>query len=176
MARNRNVRRSFGGRTSPGRLTEWFGTVLAADFTTLAANTFAVNLVMTAAELAKRPFTITRVVGQLNIMSDQNVAVETPFGAYGGIVVSDKAVATGATAIPDPTTEVSSDGWFVYQPFAAEGSASTNVGRPLQRFMIDSRAQRKVEDGDQFVFMIGNASAADALLFQVNLRVLVKLS
>ena len=175
MAR-RVMRRSSGFRRSPGRLTEWFGTTLLSDWIAVAANTFQVVVVQTSAELAKRPFTITRTVGELAVQSDQNAAVEVPFGVFGGIVISDKAAATGVTAIPDPTTEVSSDEWFVYTPWHCEGSASTNVGRPIERYAIDSRGQRKVEDGEQYTFMIGNASAADGALFQVNLRLLVKLS
>ena len=175
MPRTRQmVRRSFG--RSPGRLTEWFGSAFLTDISPLAASSFVVQLTMVAAELAKRPFTITRTIGELVVQSDQNAAVENPFGAFGGLVVSDKAVATGATAIPDPVSEPSSDSWFVYQPWSAEGAASTNVGRPLQRYLIDSRAQRKVQDGDQFVFVMANASAADGVLFSISLRVLVKLS
>jgi len=178
MARNRVVRRSGGlvrGR-SVGRLTEWFGTVFSADFTPIAANTFLVQLVLTAAELAKRPFTITRTVGELVIRSDQAAAVEFPFGAVGGMVVSDKAVATGATAIPDPTTEVSSDEWFLYFPWGAPGDASTNVGQRPAHYPFDSRAQRKVVDGEQIVFVVGNANGTDGASFFLNLRMLVKLS
>ena len=82
---------------------------------TLPANTFIIDGSMSAAELAKRPFTVTRTVGMISVQSDQNVAVEIPFGAFGMRVVSDKAVATGAAAIPDPVTQVSDDAWYVYQ-------------------------------------------------------------
>ena len=178
MPRGRVARRSFGlqrGR-SVGRLTEWFGTIFGTDATTLPASTGLLALVMTAAELAKRPFTITRTVGLLSVQSDQNAAPEFPFGALGGLVVSEKAIATGFTAVPDPVTESDSDLWFLYQSFSAEGSASTNVGRPLMQFPLDSRAQRKVQDGEEFAFVIANASAADGLNFFLNLRILVKLS
>ena len=177
MARNRIVRRSGGfGRGGSGRLTEWFGDPFQTVEGSLPANSFVVVSALLAAGLAKRPFTITRTIGMISILSDQNVAVEVPFGAVGGIVVSEKAVATGATAIPDPVTQVNSDLWFMYQSFAAEGSASTNVGRPIEHFPFDSRAQRKVEDGDDFVFVISNASAADGLQYIFNVRTLVKLS
>ncbi len=177
MARNRVVRRSFGGaRRSPGRLTEWFGHDFATDATALAANSFIIATSLSTAALAKRPLTITRTVGELFIQSDQNAAVENPFGAMGGMVVSDKAVSVGAAAIPDPVTQVNSDEWFLYQAFAAEGSTSTNVGRPMERFSFDSRAQRKVQDGEDIAFVIANASAADGLLFIFTFRMLIKLS
>ena len=95
MARNRVVRRSGGGfRRSPGRLTEWFGDPVATDATTLAAATFQLVTGLSAAGLAKRPFTITRTVGLLSIYSDQAGAVEHVNGAFGVMVVSEKAVTT----------------------------------------------------------------------------------
>ena len=175
MARNRVVRRSFG-RSSPGRLTEWFADPFASAEVTLVANTFIIFSSLTAAGLAKRPFTITRTVGLLACRSDQAAAIEFPNGAVGGMVVSEKAVATGATAVPDPVTEASSDEWFMYQQWVAGGEASTNAGFPVSQYMIDSRAQRKVQDGEDFVIMIANASAADAITFHLQLRFLVKLS
>ncbi len=177
MPRNRVVRRSGGfGRRSPGRLTEWFGHDFAVDTTNLAAATFVIQTSLSVAALAKRPFTITRTVGELFIQSDQNAAIETVLGAMGGIVVSEKAIATGATAVPDPVTQVGSDEWFLYQSFAAEGSASTNVGRPMETFSFDSRAQRRVQDGEDIAFVIANASAADGLNFIFQFRMLIKLS
>ena len=177
MARTRTVvRRSFGGRRSPGRLTEWFGKAFASDTIALPAASFVIDSSLTATGVAKIPFTITRTIGLLSVMSDQNAAVEVPFGAFGMRVVSAKALATGPTAVPDPVTEVTDDGWYVYQPFSCEGTLSSNAGRPIMQFPFDSRAQRKVEDGDQVVAMMANASAADGLLYVLNLRFLVKLS
>ena len=175
MPRNRIARRTFGNRSS-GRLTEWFGLSFLTDFSTLAGNTFIIQGVMTAAELAKRPFTITRTIGNLWCRSDQVAAAELPFGALGGIVVSDKAVATGATAVPDPVTEVSSDEWFMYQSWAAGGESNAGAGTPLSVFSFDSRAQRKVADGEQFVIMMANSNGSDAVQFVLSMRILVKLS
>ena len=177
MARNRVVRRSFGGaRRSPGRLTEWVAVQFQDVGIALAASTFRIDSFFGAPALAKRPFTITRVVGLLSILSDQNAAVELVFGALGFAVVSEKAVTTGATAVPDPVTEASSDLWHVYQSFAAEGSSSTNVGRPMEQFAFDSRAQRKVQDGENCVAVIANASATFGLTYVLNYRILIKLS
>ncbi len=175
MPRNRVVRRSFGGaRRSSGRLTEWFADTFAASETALAASSFVILSSLSAAGLAKRPFTITRTVGTLFVYSDQVAAFEAPFGAVGGMVVSAKAVATGATAIPDPVTEGSSDEWFMYQNFAAQGDGLT--GRPQYMFGFDSRAQRKVQDGEDFVFVLANANSVDGMNFIFNVRTLVKLS
>ncbi len=176
MARNRVVRRSGGGfRRSPGRLTEWFGVPFTVVETALPQASFIIFTSLTAAGLAKRPFTIIRTVGLLTIGNDQAAAFEFPSGALGGIVVSEKAVATGATAIPDPVTEVNSDEWFLYVPWAVSSDANGG-GRPTRDFAFDSRAQRKVEDGEDIAFVVANAHNADAALFQLNMRVLVKLS
>ena len=177
MARRSMVRRSSSfGRRSPGRLTEWLGDTFATAESSLAASSFIVLSSLAPAGAAKRPFTITRTVGSLFVASDQNAAVEFPAGAVGGLVVSDKAVALGATAIPDPVTQVTSDQWFMYENWAIDGSASTNVGRRVQRIDFDSRAQRKVVDGEDFVFVLANASAADGINFWFMVRTLVKLS
>ena len=177
MPRNRVVRRSFGGaRRSPGRLTEWFADPFPSDMFLLPANSFIILSSLTAAGLAKRPFTITRSVGMLFVTSDQAAANEEPFGAVGGMVVSDKAVATGATAVPDPVTQASSDEWFLYQQFALQQRATAAVQASQNVFTFDSRAQRKVQDGEDFVYVVANASVADGVLMQFMVRTLVKLS
>ena len=173
MARNRVVRRSFS--KAPGRLTEWISVAYQTDATTLAASSFVVAAVMGPLGLAKRPFTITRTVGMLAIYGDQAGAIEHPLVALGGIVVSDKAVATGATAIPDPVTEVESDSWFLYATLAGPQATSLD-GPPPSIMQFDSRAQRKVADGDQVVFVISNPNAVDGLRFYFQFRQLVKLS
>jgi len=176
MARNRVVRRSGGSfRRSPGRLTEWFSNPYAVDATTLAANTFIVVTSLTAAGLAKIPFTITRTVGIFSVMSDQAGAIEHPLLVVGGMVVSAKAVTTGATAIPDPVTEVNSDEWFLHQALSGPtATALTNNG--VEQFHFDSRAQRKVQDGEDIVFVIANPNTVDGARFWFQFRMLVKLS
>ncbi len=162
-----------GGRSS-GRLTEWQGSPNNTAETDLPANTFLLFASLTAAELAKRPFTITRTVGSLWVRSDQRAADEQPFGALGFIVVSEKAVATGATALPDPITEEASDEWFAYRSFAVNGGPID--GRNMMEFQYDSRAQRKVQDGEDIAVMITNASAANGLTFIHKFRLLIKVA
>ena len=156
------------------RATEWFGSADITGSTVLAAATFTFAQSLTAAELAKRPFTITRTVGQIWVASDQVAALEFPFGALGFQVVSDKAVATGATALPDPITEKSSDTWFTYQSFAAAGGPIDGSGGTI--FDFDSRAQRKVEDGSDVAVMVTNADANFGLRFILQFRLLIKVN
>ena len=167
--------RTFPQRAGPRRLTEWFGLTFLGDVTSLPAASFVIAASLDATELPKRPFTITRTIGQLFISSDQVAANEWPFGALGGIVVSDKAIATGATAVPDPVTQVASDEWFLYEPFAVAGAADAGF-KKYQTFNFDSRAQRKVQDGEDIAFVISNSNATDGLFWVLMLRMLVKLS
>ncbi len=177
MAR-RVIRRSSGfrGGRSSGRLTEWLSVPFPTALSLLPADTVILHSNLDALGLAKRPFTITRTIGLLLVQSDQNASPEFGMGALGMIVASDKAVTLGVTAIPDPTVETGDDEWFMYQAFGAEGSASTNVGRPIETYAFDSRAQRKVVDGQNVAVMISNAAAIGAFNFQLHYRILVKLS
>ena len=172
IIRSRSV---VGGNRSRGRLTEWIGSANVTAPTVLPAGSFVLSQSLTAAELAKRPFTITRFVGSIYVRSDQIAVRETPFGAVGGIVVSDKAVTTGATAVPDPITQESSDEWFMYQSYAVAGVNSASEP-PLMAYPFDSRGQRKVQDGDDVVIVVSNASAANGVEFILKFRMLVKLS
>ena len=173
------ARRSFAGnrpalRQGQRRQTEWFASADQTGIVVLGGNTFLFSQSLTAAELAKRPFTVTRVVGSVWVASDQVAAAEQPFGALGFLVVSDKAVALGATALPDPITQEGSDSWFVYRSFA--GSGGPIEGRPMIEHMFDSKAQRRVEDGEDIAVMLSNANAAQACAFILKFRMLVKLS
>ena len=165
---------SGGVRGGRGRSTEWFGSALPT-LKALAGATFAIDQVLTAAELAKRPFTVTRTVGSLFVGNDQIAAVERPFGGLGFAVVSEQAQTAGAASVPDPVADIGSDLWFCYRAFAEIGAP--DVGNPFTEFAFDSRAQRKVEDGSEIVVMIGNAAAAAYILnYVLMFRMLVKVS
>ncbi len=173
MARIIRPRSSAVAVRSRGRLMEWFfGIPFAVN--SLAGTTFTFSS-LNAAALAKRPFTVTRVVGSIFVGNDQVAAAERPTGAFGMMVVTDKAVATGATAIPDPVTEQSSDGWLVYRALGAIGGP--DVGNPWIEFAFDSRGQRKVQEGFDLVMVFANAATSShTMLFSPMFRILVKLS
>ena len=172
---NRVIRgRSFAGRRSPGRLTEWLPSANITIFTQLGGGTFILDQTLTTAEKAKLPFTVTRTVGTIWVASDQFAAPELPFGAMGMMVVSDKASATGATAVPDPITEEGSDEWFTYQSFL--GYADAANGAPYTGYHFDSRAQRRVVDGEDIAVVVANARAGQDLRYVLKFRLLVKLS
>ncbi len=93
-------------------------------------------------------------------------------------VASDKAVTLGATAVIDPVTEAQSDLWFQYMPFACgiKLSASGIAIDAWTHYPFDSRAQRKVEEGQDIAIMVANASADDGLFYILNFRMLIKLA
>ncbi len=170
---DRIIRSRFPSR-GKRRETEWFASADAVALTTLAAATFTLDQSLTAAELAKRPFTVVRTVGSIWVKSDQKAANESPFGAMGFLVASEKAVALGVTALPDPITQEASDSWFVYQQVAASGGPEE--GRPFDRYDFNSKAMRKVQDGEDIAVMVTNASSTLGLQFVIKFRLLIKVA
>ena len=156
------------------RKTLWLGRQFSTAEIAVAANSFIVDSVLTTAEKALRPFTITRTIGLLSVRSDQTAASEIPFGAIGALLVSDKASALGATAIPDPVTFVADDYWFVYQAWVAYYIAGTQDQARQWVMPFESKAQRKVQEGDDMLMMFANGSAAFGCQYTLNYRVLIK--
>ncbi len=171
MARRFN---SFQRRSgAPRRQTEW----LSLDFTgvnTVAAATKLLVASLDSTELDKLPFTITRTIGLLSMRSDQTGAREMLHGALGATVVSERALTVGITALPDPVTENNADFWFLYTPWAISVEATPSGQGPML-YAFDSKAQRKVEEGDQVVFVMANQSASFGGQFTLQLRILIKL-
>ncbi len=141
-------------------LTNW-GRSVAVSFTTIAPG--AKTLILAFANLAGINETVRRTRGVLSVRSDQSVAPEAQLGALGMVVVNDLAIAAGAASIPGPVTDASDDGWFVWVPFAQSGKFSSVSNFGGERYVIDSKAMRKVEEGFQVAVMVENASASDGL-------------
>ncbi len=144
------------------RETLWFGGSFAATVSSGVGGTIITSL--NAAALNLRPFTIVRTRAEVLVKSDQEIASELQFGAYSECVVSDQAVAIGVTAVPTPVTDSTSDLFHVYQALlnayefqTAIGSA--NVGT---RYEVDSKAMRKVEEGQDLIAVVENSAAASA--------------
>ena len=156
------------------RQTEWIASADVAAFTTLAAATVVLDQSIVGSVVqSASPFTIVRTVGYIAVKSDQETAVEEPFGAMGAIVVQETARVAGVASLPDPITEEDDDGWFLYQGFAIEGLAAGSSG--MKVFPFDSKAQRKVKDGDAVVFVVTNAHSTFGLQYVLKFRLLIKL-
>ncbi len=80
------------------------------------------------------------------------------------------------TAIPTPITDQSSDNFFMWEPFSSRVAFVSAVGfqhRVWERYELDSKAQRKVDDGDTLVVTLEN-SATVGMIFVLEFRVLIK--
>jgi len=126
--------------------------IAAADTAVLA---FAGNTAL----LALRPFTVIRQRINWYCRSDVGTGGELWGAAFGSCVVSDQAVAIGVTAVPTPITDQGSDLWVMYEENYGRfiGTPTSEVGRQLK---IDSRAMRKVEEGQDFIFVVETPGAA----------------
>ncbi len=128
-----------------------------------------------AALLALRPFTIVRIRGEMYVSSDQSAAAENQLVAWGTCVVSDQASAIGVTAIPTPITDSDSDLWFMYQvAINAVGAGDVNNIRGHQ-VSIDSKAMRKVEEGQELLFVAERGLTGGGVTLVTQGRALIKL-
>ncbi len=173
MARSRIV----SGRAvirAPKRQTSWVASAALTDRSTLGAATAVLDQFFSITE----PVTVVRTRGTLWVASDQTAANESPFGALGFAVVTDQARAIGVTAVPTPTTDQPSDSFFVWEPWFADARFASGVGfamRTFYEYKFDSKAMRKVQESQDIVITIENASATDGALYILQFRMLLKL-
>ncbi len=174
--------RNYAGRSyqsagrSTRRKTEWIsGTT---DFLDLTASEKKRNLSFSQAALVDLvPFTIIRTVGVIVIAADLNFITNQLFvGAFGGCIANDQARAIGVTALPGPFSEAGDDVWFQHQFFGMQidDRADSDLVNS-QTIVIDSKAQRKVEDGQAIQFLTEGGGEADGFDISTMLRILVKL-
>ena len=155
----------------------WFFQPMAIT-TLAAANSAAIVTVLNAAALALRPFTVVRTRGIMHLRSDQSAASENYIASLGFAVVSEQAADIGITAVPTPETDRGSDLWFVFESLAGRFEVTTDIGRVEQGIWrdVDSRAMRKVEDGQDLVQVVENSAlSAAGSTMTTGFRQLVKL-
>ncbi len=105
--------------------------------------------------------TLRRVRGFILLLSDQTAATERQLGAFGICVASDAAVAAGAASLPGPVTELDDDLWQTWLPLQGALTVVSGVGFILQdnKIQIDSKAMRRIQQGQSLAIMAENASA-----------------
>jgi len=158
------------------RETQWL-TIPPVRGTMTSPSEAQLSHVLTTAEKALRPFTIVRTRILFHANSDATV-VEFWHAVLGCAVVSDQAVAIGITAIPTPDTDRVSDLWFVFDEIAgiSDGSGGTDAAGPLGRLRyVDSKAMRKVEEGEDVVIVQELSAASLGATVMVSGRLLIKL-
>ena len=156
---HRVVRRG-GFSRGKRRETEWLE--VEQSITTLAASGGTLTHSLTTAELAKRPFTLIRSILHYSLGSDQLAASELQVVAAGLAVVSTQAVAIGVTAVPTPVTDAASDLWLMHRWMSSDLSFAdaTGFANTVSLFDVDSRAMRKVEDGQDLVHVLELSTGA----------------
>ena len=157
------------------RQTNWFAITPAT--TTVAGGGAVLTQSLSAAGLAKRPFTIERTHLFLHVTSDQLAADEFVFGAVGMCVVSDQAAAIGVTAVPTPITDIQSDLWYLHQMYGTDFPLNTAVGFDGDgghQYQIDSHAKRKVNDDQDVIIVLENAGISFGGLVRIGGRFLIK--
>ena len=158
------------------RANTWFGDT-SSENTLAAINTSVLLRSLNATALALRPFTIVRSRGIILCRSDQTAAAETGDLGYGLAVVSDQAVAIGVTAVPTPTTDDTSDLWFVYERMLHRYQAldATGFGEVGVLRVVDSKAMRKVEPGQDVVQVAETGPIGGGQTVSSYVRLLIKL-
>ena len=158
----------------PKRLTEWIS--FQTNFTDFTASEGKAVGSFTQTFLRDFvPCTIMRTVGLLVVAADLNFITNQIYsGAVGGCTVRQDAFAAGA--FPDAFSDAGDDVWFMHQFFAATIDDRADSDLVVsQNFIIDSKAQRKVVDGDAIVFHAEGGGEADGFDLALYLRVLLKL-
>jgi len=149
-----------------------------AQTTFAAASTAVLMGSLNAAALALRPFTVVRTRGYMFVRSDQSGASETYGCSVGYCIVSDQATAIGVTAVPTPVTDVNSDLWYAIDRLSGFFLFDTAVGVTGgigARRDTDSKAMRKVEDGQDIVLVGETASFDQSCILECYSRFLIKL-
>ena len=120
--------------------------------------------------------TVIRTRGQVAVRPEITTADLDLVGAIGLGIVSDEAFAAGVAAIPGPFDSADWDGWFVWQSFSYnyEFIDGTGFNFSVWNFEVDSKAMRKVSDGETMVVVI--ESQVGAMRISAPLRTLWKLS
>ena len=159
------------------RETLWLFTSENVAALSLATSAVIANS-LNAAALALRPFTVIRTRLHLNIQSDQTLGTEDQVGAVGCAVVSDQAVAIGVTAVPTPVTDLGSDLWLAHQYLTSSFLFKSGVGVEAQfttNADLDSRAMRKVEEGQDLILVKERGTLGDGITLFSAGRTLIKL-
>ena len=156
------ARRRTGWSRGPGGNLQFTGVASAAYASISTANEDGLTLV--------------RMRGLFRAWSSSVDSVTARMiGAVGIANFSENAVGVGITALETPIGDADWDGWIWHQFFDVGGLV--NEGSGVYESVIDSKAMRKVHEGDSLVaiIQIETESGATVLQTSINTRVLDKL-
>ena len=162
MARRRlPARRGFGRRGSRSP-TQW--AFLSTDGNLLAGNKVILGSFFPTIGASHE--TVVRIVGGLRV---EDATGNGGLFAVGAAVFASNAVAAGVASLPDPITDGGDDLWTFHQVVPYSPTKNT-----VWVYSFDSRAMRKVEDGQELVFIAANGVGGDACDYSIAARVLSK--
>ncbi len=170
------VRRGRGFRTVVRRGTFWGRSPPDTAVTSLAAATAVLDSSSVPGGAGE---TIIRTRGQIIVGSDQAAGPEAWVGAVGFAVASDQAVAVGVGSLPTPYTDQDSDLWFVHQYFGGKFQFLDATGfdaAQYQVFSFDSKAMRKIEQGQTLIVVVENGAATTGIQYWLQFATLFKVA
>ena len=153
------------------RTVRWPGTIVDFGSASISGNGFGITV---------EKLTIVRVRGSVQVRLTTAAAADTfVLFAFGLIVVSENAFGIGPTAMPDPFVDISDD-WIVHRYGTVfglvAGDPPADSVESMQRFEIDSKAQRKMRVTEVLAWVFsGDGVAGDTLEGSGDCRVLAKL-
>ena len=168
-------------RQGQRRKTEWVQSADVTSATVIGAGAATLLQSISEASLLAQglqPSTVIRTRGYLFIQSDQDAAAETSFGALSFAVCSEPARAAGVASLLTPLVDEDADQFFVYESWQAfSGGPSTGAlfSQPTSVVQIDSKAQRKVSQGDAIVVVMEIGHSAHGAQMVLKFRMLFKL-
>ncbi len=172
------ARRFHGTRgRGPRRETDWIALSPLVD--TLDGSGTVLVSTANAALQALAPYTIVRTHLYWSFQSDQVIASEFFACAIGMAVVSSQSAAVGVGSIPTPLTDLGSDKWLLWDFMTGAFNFQSAVGVDAQfesnHYRIDSKAMRKVEDGEASVLVLEAPAFSSGMTVTTAGRQLIKL-
>ena len=116
--------------------------------------------------------TIRRIILDIEHRSDQVSASEAYQFAIGMCVVSDAAIAAGAASIPGPITDADDDLWMYWRSFQGSvtvGAIAGDVVTLAQLEHTESKAMRRIQEGQQLAIMAEAQSTGVAISFGLSI-------
>ena len=144
--------RGFQGRQSQRRRTEWFagpGQVAASSF---AASTSIIHGGTVITSFGEETLVRTRGIFCAYLKTATAVG-DGFFGAVGIGKATASATAAGVASVPTPLTEVGWDGWLYHRFFSVHSGLAAD-GSGHERFEVDSKAMRKLQEAEAFYIAI----------------------
>ena len=140
--------------------------------------TSVTDMLATRSDFQVTDLTVTRVRGEIVVSPLSSSDVERAM-FMGIIVVSQQAEAAGAGSVPDPSLDNADWLWFSGVNFVRSFYNDAGTDRayiPARTIVIDSKAQRKMNEENKTLAFVVKNQGAGTLEFEMYARTLLKRS